>query len=224
VASKTSKLSTNNLIALATLVVAIMIVLLVIVGRGFLKDITHNSTVIGKKQKAESQLKQNISALPGLTSAYQNLGSTKDLIASALPTQSDFPGLVATMEAIAGTSGVSLQGVAPQTAAGTAIPTAGAAAPTTSPSAAIQSINNSTVSASGGAADTGPQPYAFTITVKGSYTTIISFLSNLQLSARPIKVTDVQLSGTTPALSGTIIAQTYSYNPAVLQDKTEVVK
>ena len=177
-------------------------------GKGLLKDITHNSKVISKKQAAESQLKKNITTLPTLTQAYQNLGSAKDLIDTALPTTADFPGLVATMEAVAGTSNVTLQSVSPANES-----SSGGTTSTATPATTDTSSSSAT-----------PVGYAFSISVKGNYANITSFLSNLQLSLRPVQISGLQLAGTNDALTGTITAQTYYDAPAVLQDMTEAVQ
>src|ERR1700753_4046452 len=106
-----------------------MLVILFLIGKGMLKEITNKSAVIGKKQKAESQLKKNIAILPQLSQNYQNLGDTKDLIAAALPSTPGFPELAAPLESIATTSNVALNAVTPQDglSGSTSAATAGAA-------------------------------------------------------------------------------------------------
>ena len=206
-ASKLGKMSTNNVIALSSLVSLLMLVALILVGRGLFKQITHNTRVISKQQAAETQLKNNLSALPALAAAYQNLGNSVPLISDALPTTADFPALVAMMESVGGTSGVSITGVSPADATAST-PTSG-----TSVSAAV-----------GSSASPTPSSFSFSVTANGKYSSILQFLTNLQKSARPITVTGLQLSGTSDALTATISATTYYFNPPALIDKTETVK
>lgn len=203
--------------ALAALTCVVMLLVLFAVGKGLLKEITHNSTVIGKKQTADKQLKKNIEALPGLSQAYQNLGSTKDLIAVALPSSSSFPELVAMMEAVASTNNVTLNSVSPASDGTSAFGASGSTTSGVSTPAAATPTPTATGSGT-------PSSYPFSVNVKGKYADITKFLGSLQLSARPIKITDVQLTGTTDTLSGTITAETFYYSPVVLQDKTETVQ
>ncbi len=207
ISAKLPKTSTNTVIVLAALTVIIMLVVLLVVGRSFIKQIGHNGAVISKKQKAQTQLGTNLANLPGLADAYQNLGSTTSLVADALPTKADFPAIVATMEAISGASGVGLTSV--------------------NPAATLGSATSSTTVSPTGSADTStasPQPYGLSIAIKGNYASVVKFLGNLQLSARPIVINGIQLAGTTNAVTGTVTATTYFYSPEILADKTEAVK
>ncbi|HSX14521.1 MAG TPA: hypothetical protein VLE72_01235 [Candidatus Saccharimonadales bacterium] len=218
---KKPRLSTNALIALSAVAVALVVIIVLVFGRSLIKRIGHNNAVITKKASAEKQLKQNLANLPGLSQAYSNLGPTKTVINDALPTTASFPDLVATIESIAGTSGVALQSVSPALVSSAA---ASSAAPTSSsPSAAVQSING-TSSSTTSVQPSGPQPYQFSMSIQGNYDSLVKFLHNLQLSARPIIISGVQVTGTNDALTATVTGQTFYFNPQVLEDKTEVVK
>ncbi len=206
-ASKTNKLSTNNLIALAALVVFVALIILIVIGRTLVGKIILNGKVISKKLTAQHQLNSNIAALPGLASNYQGLGSLQGVIDSSMPTTPDFPSLVALMEAISGASGVTLNSVSPGTTAASTS-TVATATPTV---------------ATAGSTDAAQQ-YPLTISVSGNYQSVLKLLGNLQLSSRPLKVVSVNTSGTTPTLTATFGLVSYYYNPTVLQTKTEVVK
>lgn len=203
-AIKAPKMSAKTTVAVCVAASFVILLVLFAAGRSFYTRITHNARVISKKQAAESQLKTNLNNLPALSSAYDNLGPTQDLIKKALPDTSDFPAIVATMEVIAGASNVNMASVSPLGSLASSTPTAG-------PVAAASS-------------DSSPLPFQYSVNVKGPYSGVLSFLSNLQISARPIIITGIQLSGTTDLLTGTINCQTYSFNPPILADKTVVVK
>lgn len=196
------KLSTSSMVALSGVVVFVMVLVLVFVGRGFIKQISHNSKVISKKQAADKQLTTNLDNLPQLAQKYQDNKNLQPTIDHALPVVADFPGIVATMEVIAGSGGVLLSSVSPgqvTTPAGVPVATA------TSSSAT-------------------PQAYAVTAAVSGNYDQILKFLTALQQSARPIKINNLQLNGLTSSLSGSVDMTTYYYDPQVLADKTEAVQ
>lgn len=208
--SSKPKLSTNTLIAAAALVSLLALVALFLVGRTLVSKAILNGKVISGKLKAEHQLDSNLAALPTLASNYQDLGNLQGVIETSIPTTPDFPALAATLESIAGQSGVELDSVSPGSTTATT-----AAAPTTTPSTSLTATGGSTTSA---------QPYPINIAVKGSYQNVLKLLSDLQLSARPFNVTAVTTSGTTAEVTATISATAYYYNPSVLQNKTEVIK
>lgn len=212
------KVSTTNLVLLAALVAGISLVILILAGRVLWKQITLNGRVISKKQAAEKQLKANIEAIPTLTQNYQSLDGTKDTINNALPTKADFPALVAMMEAVAGTSGVELDSVSPSANGSATASPATAAQVTTNPTAVAAATSgvNTTVSE--------PTKTEFSVSIKGTYANITTFLTNLQLSARPVSYSSMKLSGTTADLTADLDLYSYYYAPTVLQDKTEVVK
>ncbi len=193
------KISTTGAIVLSVLVVCVMVIVLVVVGRSFITRISHNSKVIGKKQTAEKTLTDNLKAIPQLTEEYKGLKNMPKAIDNALPVVPDFPGLVATMEVLAGSSDVLLSSVTPQ------IQTAAA---TTTPAATTSD----------------PTVFPYSVSVAGNYTQLLQFMTNLELSARPIKIDSMQLSGTTDSMSGAFSLTTYYYDPKPLADKTEEVK
>ena len=205
------KLSTNNLIAVAALVSLLAVVALFLVGRTLVSKAILNGKVISAKLKAEHQLNDNLAALPQLASNYQGLGNLQGVIETSMPTTADFPALAATLESIAGQSGVELDSVAP----GASSATAAAAAPSATPSVSLTPTAGSTDSS---------QQYPISIAVKGTYQNVLKLLSNLQVSARPFNVTAVAATGTTAEVSANISATAYYYNPLVLQNKTEVIK
>ena len=205
------KLSTNNLIAVSALVSLLAVVALFLVGRTLVSKAILNGKVISAKLKAEHQLDANLSTLPTLASSYQGLGNLQGVIETSMPTTPDFPALTATLESIAGQSGVELDSVAPgAAAAGTA---------TVAPS----STTGTSVTAASSATDSAQQ-YPINIAVKGTYQNVLKLLSNLQISARPFNVTAVAATGTTPEVTANIDVTAYYYNPLVLQNKTEVIK
>jgi Tfp pilus assembly protein PilO len=204
---KLANASNVQVITGSIIVVVVMAIVLIVVGKTFVGKIVHNSKVIGAKQDAERQLKDNLAALPKLQTAYNQLGNIKDSLSQALPTKSSFPALVATMEVVAGSSNVDLQSVSPG---------GSAASSSAAPSAPAGSVSTT--------AATGPEPFGFSTQISGSYASILKYLSNLQLMARPVTITNVQLSGQTSSMTASVTANTYYYNPPILQDKTKEVK
>lgn len=210
------KLSTNKIIALSVVISVIALIILFAIGKSFFTTIKHNTTVINKKTAAETQLKTNLTNLPTLKTAYDNLGGTVATVSDSLPDTADFASLVATMEAVASSSSISLSTVSPQSQL--LIPVA-TPTPTTATTPGAPGATATTTTTT-----TAPQPTGFSVSVKGSYAAMLVFMGNLEKSSRPIKITDIQLSGTTPTLTGTISGAAYYYNPQVLADKTETVK
>lgn len=210
-ATKT-ELSNNNY-----LVVILLVTLLVVGGVGLAGKILlttglRDTKVLLAKNAAVKQLDDNLSNAPQLAQAYQNLGPSSRLLADALPTNSDFPGLIALLENLSGVAGVNLKSVTPSlTTAATTAPGAG----TTTGSA--------TQTASSGGAPTA-QKYGFSLGVDGSYDAIGKLLAGFEVSARPMRVTNVQFSGTGKALTAQIDATTYYQDKASLPFTTETVK
>lgn len=204
-ATKVNQLSNNNYF-----IVMLLITLLVIGGAGvgakmLLGTIMHEGKVLDAKNKANDQLTKNIQNAPQLMQAYEQLGDRRQLIANALPNTSDLPGLMALMENMSSVSGVTMKSIGAGTTAATTI--------------ATTEGSNATASKTSGA-----QEYPFTMAFDGSYPTLLKLLEGMEKSARPMRVTSLQLSGSGSTLTVQMSASTYYQDAAKLPIKKEVLK
>ena len=214
VATKT-QLSNNNY-----LVVILLVTLLVLGGAGLaVKVLGENAwrgmKILNAKNKAVKQLDTNVANAPQLVQSYQNLGRNSGLISNALPTTSDFPGLIALLENMSGVAGVTLKSVSPSVAS---------AASTVGTGAAAAGTATTTATSGSGPANAAAQQYSFTIAVDGSYDAIGKLMAGVETSARPMRVTSLQLSGTGKTLSAQIDLTTFYLDKAGLPFTTETVK
>jgi hypothetical protein len=69
-----------------------------------------------------------------------------------------------------------------------------------------------------------PQTYQLTINFAGTYAGLQKLFGEFQVSARPMRVTGVQLAGTGGSLSGEIDIQTYYQAAAQWPFGTETIK
>lgn len=190
-----NSLSTSNLIAVAILVSVLSIVLAVIIGKMLVGSMMLNARVIGKKSAASKQISTNYDNLKNLQSEYGALGSNREVAANALPTKPGLPELWAMLENIGTNSGVS--------------------------TSAVGSTQTSDNEAPAGAP---VQQLPVTVTVQGSYAAIQTYLQNIELSARPLRVTNVTLSGTNNVIQANLTITTYYQGPANLNIGSEVVQ
>src|SRR6266568_4341683 len=132
-ASKTDeKLSGNNLIIVLALVTFLAVGATALVAKFMVASIQLDSRVIIKKQIADKNLTADLDAAPKLVDEYGALHAKAGVLADALPTTSDYPGLLVVLEKISNASGVQLKTVTPD-----AIARSGAASlPATTTSAA----------------------------------------------------------------------------------------
>jgi Tfp pilus assembly protein PilO len=198
--------STNTLILIYGVLAVVAISVTVLAGRSLINSLLLNNRVISKKEAANVQSEANIEAVRQLSESYQTMGSVQQAAEKALPVTSNFPDIVNVMQGIATSSAVKLGSVNPE----------GSSKSATS----LTTTTTTTTSASGGAAE----PYEFGAQVTGTLPNIVTFLKNIELSARPMYVVGVSYTGTTPALQATVQIRTFHTTPAVYVDKTEVIK
>jgi len=208
------QLSNNNLIIVMVLITLLVLGVTAYVAKTLIADISLNATVIGLKSKADSQVKQDVTAAPNLVDSFNNLGASANVLSDALPGTADFPSLIVEMENIANDAGVSLKTVNPQAAGGIG----------TQAAAPVASAAASTATSSSSVAAPIPQAFPFSIEVNGSYASMLKVFSDLEVSARPMRVTGVQLSGSGSSMSAQIYINTYYQSAATLPFGTEAVK
>jgi hypothetical protein len=203
--AQVEKLSANNLLIVLILITLIVVGVTGILGKNLVKTIIRDTKVVNAKQKADQQLTTDLDNAPSLISSFQSLGSQATIITDSLPVTSDLPGLISTLENMAGTSGVRLKSVDPTQTFGALAPATGTTATTTS-----------TVPV--------PQTYVFTVNFEGNYAAIQKLLGTIEISARPILVQSIQLIGTGNDITGTMNLQTYYQSKAVLPISQETIK
>lgn len=190
-----SNLSTSNLIALALLVAIMSIMVALLIGRMLVGSMMLNARVIGKKSVANKQISANYDNLKKLQDEYNGLGSARETITTALPTKPSLPQLWAMLENIGTTSGVSTSSVS-------SVVTSDAEAP------------------AGGSV----QQLPITVSVQGSYAAIQDYLKNIELSTRPLRVTNVTLAGSNNTIQANLTIVTYYQGAANLKVGSEVVQ
>ncbi len=194
-----NKATGGNLVIVFVLISVVVLGGSVLAAKSLVTTIVRDTKVVTAKTKANKQLDENLSAAPQLVSAYEGLGDESKLLADALPTTIDLPGLIVMIENMGGDTGLSIKTVSSlQTATGTGGATA--SAPATS------------------------QVYPFGVTFDGSYAALQRFLADVEQSARPMRVVGLQLNGSGSALSGTIDIETYYQARAALPFSTETIK
>jgi len=191
--------TTNATVTVAVLIAGVSVIIGIVAAKNMISSINFNARVLTAKTKAKKQLDANLAAIPQLLDNYNALGDRKQLINDALPIEPDFPQIVSLMERLSVTSGVKMKSIDPT----------GTASATT------------VVGAPGGEA---PVPVPFSIAVDTNYGNLLQLLKNIELSARPIKVTTISVGGTPNAMSVSLELSSFYQPPADLTDKTETIQ
>lgn len=202
-ATKSDKLNGNNLYVVLMLVSLLVVGASALIVKTLIGSIALDTKVVSAKRLAKKQLTSDLSAAPQLVDAYNALGPQAQVLSDALPSTSDFEDLIVTLENMTNTAGLQLKSVTP---------TAVASATTTTPAAGASSGSSS------------PQPFPFSITFAGDYTGLQKLLTQLETSARPMRVVGLQVSGSGSSLSGEVDIQTYYQAQATLPFSEETVK
>jgi hypothetical protein len=235
-ASNKAQLSNNNLVIIMVLITLLVVGATAIVTKALVTSIMRDTKVVAAKSKADKQLKDDLTAAPQLVQAFQGLGQTANTLADALPSTADLPGLLVLLENMSNDSGVSLKSVVPVAAATAGAGGAATTSTTTAPTTASVGATASSLAASGtssgtaasgsatGGAAAVPQPYIFTLDFNGTYVGMLKLLGDLETSARPMRITGVQISGSGGALSGSVSVQTYFQGKAQWPFSTETIK
>lgn len=189
--------SNSNYYVVIGLITALVIVVTVFFAQSLFHTALHNTRVNTALNRANTQLTSDLTAANTLVSAYNSLGDTKQLIANALPSTGDYPGLTALLENAGAATSVTVKSV--------------------SPNQSNQLVATSSASA-------GAQTINFSSTVTGTYTAVLAFLNALQQSVRPIQVSSLQINGTGSAITAQVNGQAYYQGSAQLPFKTDYIK
>lgn len=206
-------LAGNNLIIALVVVSFIVVALTALAGKTLWARISLDQKVVTAKDQAASTLKQNVENAPLLVAAYGQLGELQRVVADALPNEKDSASILTTIENMAGQSGVTVRAVVP--GAGT-LPTA------TTTATATGTTTDSTGAATVGAPV--PQSTKFNVTVEGTFDSTVRFLKAIETSARPMKVTNMQISGNKTLSSQLEITTYFQEKTSKLPIVTETIK
>lgn len=201
--SKTENLSSNNLTIILLLVSLLVVGVSGLVAKSLYSSIVRDHKVVEAKEAADKQLAENVKNAPRLVEAYAGLGTQTRVLADALPTKEDFPSLIVTLENMSFDSGVKLKSVSPSQI--------GTDAATEEEEAVDSSVAL-------------PKVYQFSVSIDGNFVAIQKFLTDLEMSARPMRVVDMQLNGTNTSLAAELQIQTYYQDQAQLPISKETIK
>lgn len=205
--AKLDSLSNNNLYIILALVSLLVLGITGFASKVLVKNLITNGKVLSAQGTAKSKLSTDLSAAPQLIAQFNNLGPKATTIADALPNDSDFANLLVVLQNMSGTAGVTVQSVAPLTS--------GAATDTTT---------GSDSSTSGSVTPPQPQEFNVSIAVAGSYDNLQKFLTTIEQSARPMRVTDAQFSGSGSQVTAQLSLTTYFQDKATLPFSKETIK
>jgi len=186
------------------IMVAVSIVI-VFVGGYFITNLTnqyiHQSNVnkaqdktIGALDTTQSNLKALRPNYDAITTKGASGVSDSNLILNALPEKPDYEGLIAILEKMGQNAGVKVSTISQSS---TAAPTA---------------------------AKAGAIAVPFTITVEGSYNSVLEFLKETEKSSRVINFNSMSLSSSGGTLSASISMTTYYKSPANISNTMEPLK
>lgn len=211
--SKVENLSNSNLFIVLLLITLLVLGVSALLTKSLVTGIIRDTKIASADKAADDQLKKDLEAAPSLVSAHKALGTSSDVLANALPNTVDFPSLIVMLENMTNDAGVNLKSVSPSINSGTG-DTAGAGTETTT-TGATAATSSTTPS---------PQAYPFSVTLDGTYDSLVKFLGNLEMSARPVRVVGLQLNGSGSSLSGQLDLNTYYQDKATLPFSKETIK
>lgn len=207
----------------ATMLTAIIIASFIsafslVAARALLSQRGYQSRVIAEKEKAKSQLKNNIKAVDALVAAYQQFTGTTEnilkgnpsgtgdkdgdnakIVLDALPSKYDFPALTTSLEKMINNSGYQIENI----------------------TGTDDEVNQQAAEES-----PNPQPVEipFQIAVRGAYGSMQQLTDNLQRSIRPFHIQKLEFSGSDSEMQLAITAKTYYVPEKGLNITTKEVK
>jgi Tfp pilus assembly protein PilO len=186
----------GSTVFIAVAVAAVIVMFSIMAARFLWEKKSYNDRVITAKTKARNDINTNLENIDKLTEQFsaldQSATTNSKVILHALPPNYDYAALLTSMEFLAQKSGVVFTG-----SIGT----------DTSASAVLESNESK------------PQEIPLTLSVKGSYDNIVTYVRNLEYSIRPIHLDVLNVRGSTGSLTASITARTY-YQPARNLDVT----
>jgi Tfp pilus assembly protein PilO len=166
-------------------------------GQMLIKDSMYNTRLLTTLNKSNAQFDAALVSADKLVTNYNQLAETKKLVSDALPSDEDYPGLMAIAENAGNTTGVTIRTVS----------------------------RERVVVASGTTGDVGgAKGFKFSLEASGSYSQIMDYIRALQLSARPVQTETLKLTGTGADLKATISGYAYYQPDSKLPLSKETVK
>lgn len=204
-------LAGNNLIIVLIVITFLVIGGAGVVGKALWSTISLDNKVLSAKDKADKQLTANVKNAPDLVKSYQSLNALNRVVSDALPITQDVPSMLVTLENMSAQTGLRIKSLAPVTSTVVA-----AAASTAAPAATSTSDANVGVPA--------PKSFQMSLAFEGTYDALTKFMKSIEMSARPMKLVNLQLSGSGNSLTGQADIQTYYQDKATLPIVMEPVK
>lgn len=210
------------------LVVGLIILAIVLVGAYFINSLFNQyikeSNKIKAQDKTISLYKAKLDDLATLETAFKEMkekrGNLSDAerVMNALPQREEYRSLIAMMESIAASSGVTLSSVSNGSSSGASNSSS------TSSSSGSSSSSTSSSSSSSSAKTTSPQNLVFTVSIEGDYGRLIAFLTNTEKSARVINFRDMKISGEKDKITADLTMETYWQDKANIESTQEELK
>lgn len=200
----------NRRVFLWVAIASVALSFLLVLAQFFYQKWTYNNRVIDAKSKASNTLTQNLSHATVLRQNINALVGNQDLasvktnpddsnlkiVLDALPSRLDTTALATSLQAIVSLSGVAIENID--------VPGA--------------------PDANQAQASFKPVEQKFSIAVTGTYDRIHGMVVDLERSIRPIKLTNLQLTGSDAALRATVEGVTYYQASKTLTINQKVVK
>lgn len=197
--------------------IAVFIVIFSIIsGHSLYTELSYRNRVIAADSTAYNQLKNDVNTSGQLVGSYkdfvdtstniiggstnnnsQNNGDNAKIILDALPSTYDYPALIASLQSLLGSQGVTINSITG----------------TDSPPGPSSGLNSS-----------APIAMPFSFSVSGSFQSIQNVVSAFEHSIRPMQFQTVDISGSQSSLTLNVSAQTY-FQPAIgFNIKKEIVQ
>ncbi|HSX28527.1 MAG TPA: type 4a pilus biogenesis protein PilO [Candidatus Saccharimonadales bacterium] len=177
----------NSTILVVVVIASIVMSFALVMGNFLLKQKSYNDHVYKEKKIARDTLKQNVINAKGLEDKFKDIEDPKSLansqtILDALPGDYDNPALRTSIESLVKRNSLSIESL-------TSVDQEGQVAEK--------------------AVDPKPVEMPFTVTVEGDYGKVRNFISDLEHTIRPMKVTALTLNGSDQDMKAEISVVTY---------------
>lgn len=220
ISTKRLAISKSNAQLVAVVAVASFVsVFCLVASKAVYSQNVYQSKVVSVKEKANTQLKKNITAYDSLVSRYKqfdnkttnslggdskgtgdNDGTNSKLILDALPSSYDFPALASSLEKLLGDRGLKVSSI------------------TGTDDQVNQQANSSSPNPT-----PVPIPFSFTVT-NANYASVGQLADALGHSIRPFQIDTINLSGASDDMTITVTGHTYYQPTKSLQVTKKVIK
>lgn len=187
-----------GLFAIAIAVLAIGIV----VAKTLFDVIQFNGRVLSKRNEVQSTIQQNIDNSEELLANYQQLSENNlgpEVLFQIMSTEYDFAGFTSIINAIAQSSNVELDKINSATS--------------------VESANEISQEL-----NIQPTPFEISLTVRGGYDGIKTFVDNLQQSAQPLEILSLDIGGSNEELSADVRVNAYFQQRIGVEAGEEIVR